>query len=103
MIDARTDPAVCKADLEAQLHRACATDADCVLVQSEDCCGPIMLGIQSGTQASFPPLEQAYETCLACPPLGCAHQTEDEAGNPLGGGHVIMAICSMGRCTSMVQ
>ena len=101
-IDARTDPAVCKANLEASLDRNCGSDVDCVLVQSEDCCGPIELGIQSGTQYGFPPKEQTYETCLACPPLGCAHQLEDESGQPIGGG-MIVPICNAGRCTSMVQ
>lgn len=102
-IDARTDPTVCKADLEAQLDRACGSNADCVLVQSEDCCGPIMLGIHAGTESAFPPKEQAFETCLACPPLGCAHATEDEMGHPALGSASIQAICSSGRCTSMVQ
>lgn len=101
-IDAQTDPAVCKANLEASLDRHCGSDVDCVLVQSEDCCGPIELGIQSGTQSAFPPKEQAYETCLACQPAGCAHQLEDESGQPIGAG-MIVPICSAGRCTSMVQ
>jgi hypothetical protein len=102
-IDARTDPAVCKANLEASIDRSCGSDADCVLVQSEDCCGPIMLGIHGGTQTSFPPKEQTFETCLACPPLGCAHATEDESGQPALGSASIAAICVTGRCTSMVQ
>jgi hypothetical protein len=103
-LDARTDPAVCKADLEASLDRACGSNADCVLVQSEDCCGPIMLGVHAGTEGAFPPKEQAFETCLACPPLGCAHATEDETGQPaIGSNTSIAAICTAGRCTSKVQ
>ena len=102
-IDARTDPQVCKANLEASLDRSCGSNADCVTVQSEDCCGPIMLGIHAGTQASFPPKEQTFETCLACPPLGCAHAPEDESGQPALGSASIVAICASGRCTSMVQ
>lgn len=102
-IDARTDPAVCKADLEAQLDRACGSDADCVLVQSADCCGPILLGVHAGTEGGFAAKEQAFEACLACPPLGCAHATEDETGQPALGSAAIAAICDAGRCTSRVQ
>lgn len=101
-IDARTDPAVCKANLEATLDRVCGSNADCVLVQSEDCCGPIELGIQSGTQYAFPPKEQTFEACLACPPLGCAHPLEDESGQAAQG-RAIYPICVSNRCTSMVQ
>jgi hypothetical protein len=101
-IDAHTDPSVCKADLEMSLDRVCGSDDDCVLVQSEDCCGPIELGIQSGTQSAFPPKEQAYETCLACPPLGCDHALEDESGQPALG-RSIVPICVANRCTSKVQ
>ena len=101
-IDARTDPSVCKANLEASLDRVCGSDLDCVLVQSEDCCGPIELGIQSGTQSAFPPKEQMFEACLACPPLGCDHDVEDESGQPAGG-RGIVPICVANRCTSKVQ
>jgi hypothetical protein len=101
--DAPGDPVACKADLEAQLDRQCGSDADCVLVESEDCCGPIMLGIHAGTEGAFPPKEQAFEACLACPPLGCAHAPEDEMGDPGLGSASIAAICSAQRCTSRVQ
>jgi hypothetical protein len=73
--DAPVDDAVCKANLESALDRSCTAPTDCVLVESADCCGPIMLGIRAGTESGFPALEHTYETCLACPPLGCAHQT----------------------------
>jgi hypothetical protein len=103
-VDGPGDPVACKAELEAQLDRQCGSDADCVLVESEDCCGPIMLGIHAGTEGAFPPKEQAFEACLACPPLGCAHAPEDEMGHPsFGSDTSIAAICSTGRCTSMVQ
>ncbi len=102
-IDAHTDPAVCKANLEASLDRVCGSNGDCVLVQSEDCCGPIYLGIQSGTQYAFPPKERTYEACLACPPLGCAHAPQDESGHTPSGGSAIYPICVSNRCTSMVQ
>lgn len=102
-IDGPGDPVACKADLEAQLDRQCGSDSDCVLVESEDCCGPIMLGVHAGTEGAFPPKEQAFEACLACPPLGCAHAPEDEMGQPAFGSASIAAICDAQRCTSRVQ
>jgi hypothetical protein len=103
-VDAPGDPVMCKTDLEEQLDRSCVSDGDCVLVESADCCGPIMLGVRAGTEAAFPAKEQAFEACLACPPLGCAHAPEDETGQPsFGSDTSIVAICSAGRCTSRVQ
>jgi len=97
------DDSVCKADLEATLDRSCSVPADCVLVESADCCGPIMLAIHAGTESMFPAREHAYEVCLACPPLGCAHQTQDEAGHPAGSGQSIVAECTASRCVSVVR
>ena len=102
-IDAHTDPAVCKANLEAGLDRTCTQPSDCVLVTSADCCGPIDLGIRAGTQAGFPALEATYEQCLACPPSGCAHATEAESGGVPQAGQSIVAVCNVGFCRAVVQ
>jgi hypothetical protein len=101
-IDAHADQATCLADREAAIDRTCTVPGDCVLVTSADCCGPIDLAVKVGTEGGFPAVESAYETCLACPPLGCAHQTEAENGSPAGAG-TIVATCMAGRCTSVVQ
>ena len=97
------DDSVCKANLEATLDRSCTLPADCTLVESADCCGPIMLGIHAGTESMFPAREHVYEVCLACPALGCAHQTQDEAGHVAGSGQAIVADCVASRCVSVVR
>lgn len=99
----KLDPAVCKSNLEAELDRSCTTPADCALVESADCCGPIMLGIKSGTESRFSSSEDRYVACLACPPLGCAHQVEDEAGRTAQAGQSIVADCVVNRCVATVQ
>jgi hypothetical protein len=97
------DDSVCKANLEATLDRTCSVPADCVLVESADCCGPVMLAVHTGTESMFPAREHDYETCLACPPLGCAHQTQDETGHVAGSNQAIVADCVASRCTSIVR
>ena len=99
----KLDPAVCKSNLESELDRTCTTPADCVLVESADCCGPIMLGVKSGTESRFSSSEDRYVACLACPPLGCAHQVEDEAGHTAQSGQSIVAACVSSRCVATVQ
>ena len=94
------DDRVCKSELEAALDRRCAVPADCVIVESADCCGPVMLAIRAGTESMFPALEHQYEVCLACPPLGCAHAPQDEAGHT---GQTIVADCVASRCVSVVR
>ncbi|HSD86852.1 MAG TPA: hypothetical protein VLB44_05030 [Kofleriaceae bacterium] len=101
--DAPVDDAVCKANLETALDRSCNVPSDCVLVESADCCGPIMLGIHAGTESAFPSLEQTFETCLACPPLGCAHQILAENGTAPQSGQMIVADCVASRCVSVVR
>jgi hypothetical protein len=100
--DGPGDPAVCKASREAAIDRSCTTPSDCVLVTSSDCCGPIDIAVKRGTEGAYPPVEAAYVSCLACPPLGCAHQVEAENGSPAGSG-TIVATCVMSRCQSIVQ
>jgi hypothetical protein len=99
----RTDPVVCKANLEATLDRTCSVPSDCVLVNSIDCCGTIKLGIKAGTESGFPSAESTYSACLACPPLGCAHQDQAEDGSVPQAGHAIVATCVTSRCKSVVQ
>jgi len=101
--DAPVDDAVCKANLESALDRSCTAPTDCVLVESADCCGPIMLGIRAGTESAFPALEQTYVACLACPPLGCAHQTLAENGMAPQSGQAIVADCVASSCVSVVR
>ena len=102
-IDAHVDPAVCKANLEAAIDRTCAVPADCVLVDSADCCGVVKLGVKSGTQVQFPPVESQYVACLACGPRGCQHADQAEDGSVPSAGQSIVATCTAGRCTSIVQ
>lgn len=97
------DDAVCKANLETELDRSCSTPADCALVESADCCGPVMLAIHSGTQSRFASSEHNYEVCLACPPLGCQHAPLDEAGHAAQANQSIVADCVTSRCVAVVQ
>ena len=96
------DDAVCKANLETELDRSCSTPADCV-VESADCCGPVMLAIHGGTESRFASSEHRYEVCLACPPLGCNHAPQDEAGHTAGAGQSIVADCASAHCVAVVQ
>jgi hypothetical protein len=102
-IDARIDPVVCKADLEASIDRACTVPSDCVLVDSQDCCGTIVLAVRAGTEASFATAEASYGACLACGPRGCQHADEAEDGTAPGAGQAIVADCVAMRCQSAVQ
>jgi len=102
-VDAKTDPAVCKANREAAIDRSCTTSADCVLVASADCCGAIDIAVHAGTQSAYPAVEQTYEACLACPPLGCQHADQAEDGTTPQQGQSIVATCTAGRCTTVVQ
>ena len=102
-IDAHTDPATCKANLEAALDRSCTTASDCVLVDSADCCGTVKLAVKNGTEDGFPAAEATYVACLACGPRGCFHPDQAEDGATPQSGQSIVALCKMQRCTSVVQ
>lgn len=99
--DAPVSTETCQMQRDDRLDRTCTVDADCRAVASADCCGPIEIAVRAGTQDGFPAVEQQFETCLACPPLGCAHQDEAEDGTPVGSG-TIVARCATGRCTTVV-
>jgi hypothetical protein len=101
--DGPGDPATCKAALESMLDRTCTAPADCVLVESEDCCGPVELAVRAGTQAGFPSAEQQFQACLACPPAGCNHPPFSEDGAVARPGQTIVATCVASRCKSIVQ
>jgi hypothetical protein len=101
--DAKTDPAVCKMQLEAAIDRTCSVPGDCVLVDSADCCGTIKLAVKAGTQAAFTEAERTYVACLACPPLGCQHADQAEDGMTPQAGQSIVATCVQSRCKSIVQ
>lgn len=95
--------AQCKADLEMKLDRSCRVPSDCVLVNSADCCGPVVLAVRAGTESSFATAEATYEACLACPPSGCAHAPVAEDGQTPGAGQTIAAACLVDACQSIVQ
>jgi len=97
------DPAVCLAELESALDRTCAVPADCALIDHGDCCGTVKLGVRLGTEASANAAEVAFQTCRACPPLGCAHPDMAEDGQVPSTGQAIVATCVTNRCTSVVQ
>lgn len=101
--DGPGDPAVCLAQRDGALDRTCSVAADCTLVSSADCCGAIVIAVRAGTEGTFPGVESTYEACLACPPVGCAHQDQAEDGTVPGTGQAIVAACTGGRCTSIVQ
>src|SRR4051812_4587192 len=97
------DPATCLEHREAVIDRSCTTASDCVLVESGDCCGVIVIAVHAGTESSYPLVEAAYDACLACPPVGCAHQDLAEDGSIAQAGQAIVAVCVASRCTSTVQ
>lgn len=98
-----TDAATaCKANLEAAISRACTTAADCVLVQSADCCGTIVLGIAATSEPAFASAEATYVACLNCGPRGCQHADLAEDGKSPGAGEAIVATCDANRCKSIV-
>ena len=101
--DAASEPAVCKANLEAAIDRTCTQTSDCVLVASSDCCGTVMLAVKQGTQTAFASAETTYEACLACGGRGCYHADLAEGGMVPQGGQSIVATCEANRCKSIVQ
>lgn len=102
-VDALGDPSVCLDKLEATIDRACAAPSDCVLATHFDCCGNVRLGIHAGTDALFATAEAAFQTCRACPALGCAHPDVAEDGRTQTmTGDAIVAACVANRCTSVL-
>src|ERR1043166_8484951 len=102
--DAPGDQAVFTMQFEGPIDRTCGVPADCTLVRhGKDCCGVTLVGIRLGTEARFPPIESTYQSCLACPPVGCAHADEAEDGQIPAMSQSIVADCVANRCTSVVR
>src|SRR5262245_42946740 len=95
-------PTVCQANLEAMVDRACTNATDCVLEDSADCCGTVVIAIAASSASRFPSAEAMYEACLNCPPLGCMHAPRAEDGNTPNAGETIVAVCDGNRCKSKV-
>jgi hypothetical protein len=102
--DAPGDQTICTMQFEREIDRSCTVPSDCVLEpHGKDCCGDTLVGIHAGTEGSFPSIEMMYQTCLACPPVGCAHADEAEDGQIPTMGQSIVADCVANRCTSVVR
>lgn len=83
------------------IDRACATAADCVLVQHvEDCCGTARsLGIAVPARAAFDALEAAH--LRAHPPMcECVARQLDDTGAPYVGS--LALTCLAGECRTLV-
>lgn len=101
--DAGTDPSICEAEFQASLDRACAVEADCTLVDHDDCCGIVKLGLAAATASNFPAIEAELQSCRPCPPLGCQHADQAEDGSVPQLGQAIVATCAARGCTSIVR
>jgi hypothetical protein len=91
----------CATDFQAALDRTCNTASDCVLVNSTDCCGTVVVGVAATSQAMFASIEATYETCLACGGRGCQHADIAEDGGAPGPGETIIATCDAKRCKAV--
>ena len=85
------------------LDRTCNTPSDCVLVDHQDCCGTVRVGVHAGSEASAHSAEAMYAACFDCGARGCAHPDQAETGATPSMGQSIVATCSANRCTSVVQ
>jgi hypothetical protein len=101
--DASMDRAPCEAAYQAALDRTCTVPADCALVDHEDCCGTVRIGVRAGTEANARVVESTYAACFDCGARGCAHADMAETGAVPQGGQTIVATCVSNRCTSIVQ
>ena len=96
---------MCLAEVEGAIGRTCTTDADCVLLAHEDCCGLTELGIAVTSRGAAEVAEAHYDACLAqtCGARGCASATRAEDGQVPSGTQTIVAVCISHACTSVVQ
>src|SRR5262252_6632316 len=99
--DTPETPAQCEADYLRTIDKSCTVPADCVLVDHDDCCGVIKVAVHAGGEATAIEAEMTYETCRACPPLGCMHADEAEDQMAPGPGQSIVAACTANRCSSV--
>lgn len=88
------DPAVCEAQFQGALDRKCIGDGDCTLVDHDDCCGIVKIGIAAASASSYPAIESELQSCRPCPPLGCNHADQAEDGMVPQMGQAIVAVCS---------
>lgn len=105
--NAKTDgggsQATCEAAYQAALDRSCTVPADCTLVNHNDCCGTVKVGVRAGAQAAAMSAEATYQACFSCGARGCFHADQAENRKTPGVGQSIIATCMIGQCTSVVQ
>ena len=101
--DASMDRAPCEAAYQQALDRSCTAPAHCTLVEHDDCCGTIMVGVRTASKAAAIAAEATYAACFDCGARGCAHADLAETGMVAGAGQAIVPTCVMNRCTSIVQ
>jgi hypothetical protein len=101
--DASMDRAPCEAAYQTSLDRSCSVPADCVLVDHEDCCGTVKVGVHAGTETAATTAESTYGACFDCGARGCQHADQAEDGSTASGAQTIVATCVANRCTSVVQ
>jgi hypothetical protein len=97
------DRTPCEAAYQAALDRSCSVPADCTLVDHEDCCGTVRIGVHAGTGPAAMAAESTYAACFDCGARGCQHADQAEDGSTPGVGQAIVATCVESRCTSVVQ
>jgi hypothetical protein len=97
--------ATCNSIFANALNTACTSDADCSLVDHNDCCGTIVIAIRKGTDAPFAAAEAAYQSCVpGCAPQSCFHRTEAQNFDVITrDGQAFFARCNGLRCTSIVD
>lgn len=102
-IDGGGSQVMCEAAYQAAVDRSCLVPTDCTLVNHNDCCGTVKVGVRAGTQAAAMSAEATYLACFSCGARGCFHADRAEDGKTPDAGQVLIATCMMGRCTSVVQ
>jgi hypothetical protein len=97
--------ATCNSIFANALTTDCTSDADCLLVDHNDCCGTIVIAIRKGTGAAFAAAEAAYQSCVpGCSGQTCFHRTQaQDFGVVTRDGQAIFARCSSLLCTSIVD
>jgi hypothetical protein len=95
---------MCNSAFTHALNKDCTSDADCLLVDHDDCCGTIRIAIRKGTDAAFTAAEAAFHGCApACSSHSCFHPTEAEDLNVVSKvGQAIFARCDSRRCKGVV-
>ena len=98
-------PASCDSTFKAALVKDCQSEADCALVNHNDCCGTIVIAVKKGTEAAFTPTEATFHSCVpGCDSRGCFHADMAEDLKPAtSASQKIVAVCSNKMCTSTVQ